>query len=61
VNVTVELLKETQKLFSHFISTNFSIYSPSCCSKPLWVSFFCWTQNMIFLRVLVSDSWLLCF
>ncbi len=32
------------------------IYSPSCCSKPVWVSFFCWTQNMIFWRMLVTKQ-----
>jgi len=30
------------------------IYSPSCCSKPVWVSFLCWTQKKIFWRMLVS-------
>jgi len=25
-------------------------YSPSSCCKPVWVSFFCWTQRKIFWR-----------
>ncbi len=29
------------------------IYSPSCCSKPVWHTFFCRTQNKIFWRMLV--------
>ncbi len=29
------------------------IYSPSCHSNPVWVSFICWTQKMIFWRMLV--------
>ncbi len=29
------------------------IYSPSCRSNPVWVSFLCWTQKMIFWRMLV--------
>ncbi len=29
------------------------IYSPSCCSKPVWISFFCWSQNTIFWGILV--------
>jgi len=28
-----------------------SIYSPSCCSKPLCVYLFCWTQRKIFGRM----------
>jgi len=28
-----------------------SIYSPSCCSKPLCVDLFCWTQRKIFGRM----------
>ncbi len=27
------------------------IYSPSSCSIPVWVSFFCWTQNKIFWKM----------
>jgi len=30
------------------------MYSPSCCSKFVWVSFFCWTQNKIFWRMLAN-------
>ncbi len=26
------------------------VYSPSCCSNPIWVSLFCWTQKKIFRR-----------
>ncbi len=33
------------------------IYSPSSCSKPEWVSFFCWTQKKIFWSILVPNSW----
>jgi len=22
------------------------IYSSSCCFKPVWIYFFCWTQNI---------------
>ncbi len=29
------------------------IYSLSCCSKPVWVSFLCWTLKKIFWRMLV--------
>jgi len=29
------------------------IFLPSSCSKPLWVSFFCWTQKIIW-RMLVT-------
>ncbi len=29
------------------------IYSPSCCSKPLWLTFFCRTQRKIFWWMLV--------
>jgi len=29
------------------------VYSPSSCSKPLWVSYFCWTKKKIFWRILV--------
>jgi len=32
-----------------------SIYSPSCCSKPLCVYLFCWTQRKIFGRILSSN------
>jgi len=28
-------------------------YSPSSCFKPVWVSFFCWTQKKIFWRMSV--------
>ncbi len=28
------------------------IYSPSSCSEPVWVSFFCWAQMKIFWRML---------
>jgi len=28
-----------------------SIYSPSCCSKPLCVYLFCWTQRKLFGRM----------
>jgi len=34
------------------------IYSPSCHSKPVWLSFFCWTQNKIFWRILVTKHFL---
>jgi len=27
------------------------IYSPSRCCKPVWVSFFYWTQRKIFWRM----------
>ncbi len=32
------------------------IYSPSSCSKPVWVSFPCWAQKMIFWRMLVTKQ-----
>ncbi len=32
------------------------IYSSSCCSKPVWNSFFCWTQRKI-LRTIVGSHW----
>jgi len=28
------------------------IYSPSSCCKPVWVSFFCWTQRKVFWRTI---------
>jgi len=31
------------------------IYSPSCCSKPVRVSFFCSTQKKIFWRIWVTN------
>ncbi len=31
------------------------IYSPSCCSKPLWLTFFCRTQRKIFWWMLVIE------
>ncbi len=32
------------------------ISSPSCCSKPVWVSFFSWAQKKIFWRMLVTKQ-----
>ncbi len=32
------------------------IYSPSSCSKPVWISLFCWTQKKIFWRMLVTKQ-----
>ncbi len=33
------------------------IFSASSCSKPVWVSLFCWTQkNIIFRRILVTKQ-----
>ncbi len=29
----------------------FIIYSPSCLSKPIWVTFLCWTQKKTFCRI----------
>jgi len=29
-------------------------YSLSCCSKPTWVSFLCWTQKTLFWKMLVT-------
>jgi len=29
-------------------------YSPSSCSKPVWISFFYWTHKKIFWRMLVT-------
>ncbi len=38
------------------------IYSPSCCSKLVWISFFCWTQNKIFRNKIVTvPHWLKCY
>ncbi len=31
-----------------------TIYSPSCRSKPVWVSFLCWKQKKIFWRTKLS-------
>ncbi len=33
---------------------NSVIYSPSSCSDPLWISYFCWTQKKIFWRILTK-------
>jgi len=32
------------------------IYSPSCCSKLVWLSFFGWTKKKIFWRMLVTTQ-----
>jgi len=32
------------------------IYSPSSCSKPEWISFFCWTQEKKFWRIRVTKQ-----
>ncbi len=37
----------------------FIIYSPSCLSKPIWVTFLCWTQKKIFWRILKKKKQLL--
>jgi len=47
------LVHPKMKILSVFTSpkneNSVSIYSPSCCSKPLCVYLFCWTQRKIFL------------
>ncbi len=32
------------------------IYSPSSCSRPVWVSFFCYTQKKILWRIWVTKQ-----
>ncbi len=35
------------------------IYSPWSCSKPVWISFFCWKQNNIFcIQTVFGPHWL---
>ncbi len=45
-------LKEIRS--SHKNENPVIIYSPSSCSKPVWVSFFCWAQNKLVWRMLVT-------
>ncbi len=33
-----------------------NIFSPSSCSRPVGVSYFCWTQKMIFWRMLLAKK-----
>jgi len=35
---------------------NVIIYSPSICFKPVWISFFCWTQKKISWRTSVTKQ-----
>jgi len=34
------------------------VYTPSSCCKPVWVSFFCWTQRKIFWRTIGTKQFL---
>ncbi len=52
---SVVILHYSKDLFTFWIvhqKMKTVIYSPSCCSKPTRVSFFCWTQNKIFRGIL---------
>ncbi len=33
-----------------------SIFSASCCYKPIWIYLFCWTQKKVFWRMLVATD-----
>jgi len=37
------------------VATVIIYYWPSCCSKPVWVSVFCWTQKNIFWRISITN------
>jgi len=41
-------------LYSLLNENSVIIYSASCCFKPVWIPFFCWTQKKIFWRMSVT-------